>query len=128
MISKPSDSELEIMQILWEMGPLTVRKVNDRLNRERRVGYTTTLKIMQIMTEKKILTRDTCQRSHIYSPTIKPEEVQINILDHVIKTAFRGNTSNLILRALGNNKATPAEMAEIKALIEEMEKKDHGTT
>ncbi len=70
-MSKPSDSELEIMQILWENGPLTVRDVNDLLNLRRRVGYTTTLKIMQIMTEKKLLTRDTRQRSHIYSPTLE---------------------------------------------------------
>jgi len=125
---KPSDSELEIMQVLWEMGSLTVREVNDLLNHERRIGYTTTLKIMQIMTEKKMLTRDTGQRSHVYSPTLNPEEVQINILDHVIKTAFRGNTSTLVLRALGNRKASAREMAEIKALIEEMENKNDGTT
>jgi len=127
MQNKPSDSELEIMQILWEKGPLTVRNVNDSLNLERRVGYTTTLKIMQIMTEKKMLTRDTAQRSHIYTPTMDPGEVQTNILDHVIKTAFRGNSSNLVIRALGNGQASPSEMAEIKALIEEMENRDHGT-
>jgi BlaI family transcriptional regulator, penicillinase repressor len=127
MQAKPSDSELEIMQILWENGPLTVRDVNDSLNLARRVGYTTTLKIMQIMTEKKMLTRDTTQRSHIYSPTLDPREVQTNILDHVLKTAFRGNRSNLVLRALGSGQASPSEMADIKALIEEMENKDHGT-
>lgn len=127
MQTKPSDSELEIMQILWENGPLTVRDVNDSLNLVRRVGYTTTLKIMQIMTEKKMLTRDTTQRSHIYSPTLDPREVQKDILDHVLKTAFRGNRSNLVLGALGNGQASPSEMAEIKALIEEMENKDHGT-
>lgn len=124
---KPSDSELEIMQILWEKGPLTVRDVNESLNLERRVGYTTTLKIMQIMTEKEMLTRDTAQRSHIYSTTVDPGEVQTNILDHVIKTAFRGNRSSLVLRALGNGQASSSEMAAIKALIEEMESKDHGT-
>ncbi len=128
MMSKPSDSELEIMQILWEKGPLTVRDVNESLNLERRVGYTTTLKIMQIMNEKKMLTRDTAQRSHIYSPTLKPEDVQKNILDHVIRTAFRGNSSNLVLSLLGNHQASAGEMAEIKELIEEIEKKDHGTT
>jgi predicted transcriptional regulator len=127
MLSKPSDSELEIMQILWEKGPLTVREVNNYLNLERRVGYTTTLKIMQIMTEKKMLTRDTGQRSHIYSPTMGSGEVQSSILDHVIKTAFRGNRSNLVLRALGQGRASPAEMAEIKALLDEMEGRDHGT-
>ena len=127
MLFKPSDSELEIMHILWEKGSLTVREVNEFLNQHRRVGYTTTLKIMQIMSDKKMLIRDTRQRSHIYTPTVEPGDIQTNILDHVIKTAFRGNTSSLVLRALGNNSATPAEMKEIKALIEEMEKKNHGT-
>jgi len=127
MIFKPSDSELEIMQVLWEKGPLTVREVNEFLNHQRRVGYTTTLKIMQIMSDKKMLTRDTSQRSHIYSPTVEPGDIQNNILDHVIKTAFRGNATSLVLSALGNSKATPAEMKEIKALIEEMEKKNDGT-
>ena len=125
---KPSDSELEIMQILWQKGPLTVREVNDFLNRERRVGYTTTLKIMQIMTEKKMLSRDTGQRSHVYSPTLEPEAVQHNILDHVIRTAFRGNPTKLVLSALGNTTTSPEEMKEIKALIEEMEKKNHGNS
>lgn len=125
---KPSDSELEIMQILWEKGPLTVRDVNDFLNLNRRVGYTTTLKIMQIMTEKNLLTRDTGQRSHIYSPTLDPGDVQSNILDHVIQTAFRGNTGKLVLRALGNHKTSPSEMEEIKALIEEMENNSNGTS
>jgi len=124
---KPSDSELEIMQILWEKGPLTVREVNNFLNLERRVGYTTTLKIMQIMREKKLLIRDTAQRSHIYSPTMESGEVQSSILNHVIKTVFRGNSSNLVLRALGNGQASASEMAEIKALIEELESKDDGT-
>lgn len=127
-MSKPSDSELEIMQILWENGPLTVRDVNDLLNLRRRVGYTTTLKIMQIMTEKKLLTRDTRQRSHIYSPTLESGDVQSNILDHVIKTAFRGNTGTLVLRALGNHQTSPSEMEEIKALIEEMEKNNNGAS
>jgi BlaI family penicillinase repressor len=126
MQGKPSDSELEIMQVLWEKGPLTVREINDNLNKERRVGYTTTLKIMQIMTEKGILTRNTSQRSHVYTPAMKPEAVQSTILDHVLRTAFKGNTSNLVLHALGNHTASKEEMAEIKALIEKIEKQQHG--
>lgn len=118
---KPTESELEIMQILWENGPLTVREVNDRLNLNRRVGYTTTLKIMQIMTDKKILTRDTEKRSHIYSPTLKPEEVQSTILDHILRTVFNGNRSSLILQALGNHSVSKEEMDEIRALIEKLE-------
>jgi BlaI family penicillinase repressor len=126
MRSKPSDSELEIMQVLWEKGALTVREVNDHLNKRRRVGYTTTLKIMQIMTDKGMLTRDTGQRSHIYTPVMKPEEVQSSILDHVIRTAFMGNTSSMVLRALGQHQVSPEEMEEIKAIIEKMEKRSRG--
>jgi BlaI family penicillinase repressor len=124
---RPTESELEIMQVLWEHGPLTVRQVNDLLNRQRRVGYTTTLKIMQIMTDKGMLTRDTGQRSHIYSPALQPEEVQAAILDHVLRTVYRGSTSSLVLQALGNHTASRTEMEKIKALIEKLEEKDNGT-
>ena len=120
---KPTDSELEVMQLLWEHGPLTVRQLNDKLNEDRRVGYTTTLKIMQIMTEKGILIRNTDQRSHVYTPTLQPEEVQSNVLDHVVKTVFRGSRSSLILQALGNHSSSAEELAEIKALIEKLEEK-----
>ena len=126
MQGKPSDSELEILQVLWQEGPLTVREVNNLLNQHRRVGYTTTLKIMQIMSEKKLLTRDTGQRSHIYAPTLQSEEVQTNIVDHVIKTAFRGNASNLVLQALGRHRATAEEIDEIKAMIDKIEKDQDG--
>ncbi|MDX2431134.1 MAG: BlaI/MecI/CopY family transcriptional regulator, partial [Bacteroides sp.] len=68
------------------------------------------------------------QRSHIYSPTLDPGDVQTNILDHVLKTAFKGNTTKLVLSALGNKQTSPAEMEEIKAMIEEMEKKNHGNS
>ena len=118
---KPTDSELEIMQLLWDYGPLTVRSLNELLNEERKVGYTTTLKIMQIMTEKGLLTRNTEHRSHIYTPTLRPEEVQSSVLDHVIKTVFRGNRSSLILQALGNDSTSTEELAKIKALIKKME-------
>ena len=126
MILKPTESELEIMQILWECGPLTVRKVNDLLNQQRRVGYTTTLKIMQIMAEKGLLTRDTEHRSHVYTPTLQSEEVQSTILDHVLKTVFKGSRSNLVMQALGNHSVTKEEMEEIRLLIKKMEDKEDG--
>jgi len=118
---------MEIMQVLWKNGPLTVREVNGILNETRRVGYTTTLKIMQIMTDKGMLTRDTTRRSHVYAPTEKPEEVRSGILDHVVRTVFQGSTSNLVLQALGSHGATREEMEEIKALIEKLEKQQDGT-
>lgn len=124
---KPTEAELEIMQILWEKGPLTVRQVNDLLNESRRVGYTSTLKTMQIMLEKELLTRDADQRSHIYSPALQPDEVQDNILDHVLRTVFRGSRTNLVMQALGNHKASAEELEEIRKLIRQMEERDNGS-
>ena len=126
MALKPTESELEIMQLLWEFGPLTVRQVNERLNEHRRVGYTTTLKIMQIMADKGLLTRDTDQRSHVYTPTLQPEEVQSTILDHIVKTVFRGSRSSLVMQALGNHTASDEELEEIRLLINQMKEKEDG--
>jgi predicted transcriptional regulator len=124
---KPTESELEILQILWEHGPLTVRQVNEKLNLQRKVGYTTTLKIMQIMAEKKILTRDTAQRSHVYASALPPDQVKSSILDHVLNTVFQGNRSSLIVQALGNRSVSAEELVEIKRVIEEMEENKDGT-
>lgn len=120
---KPTQSELEILQLLWEHGPLTVRELNDKLNKQRRVGYTTSLKMMQIMTEKGLLTRDTALRSHVYAPALLPEDVQSNILDHVLKTVFMGDRSKLVLQALGDQNITHDELIKLKALIQKMEDK-----
>lgn len=125
-MTKPTDSELEIMQILWEHGPLTVRQVNEEMNRYRKVGYTTTLKIMQIMADKKLLSRDTASRSHIYAPEISPEEVQTDVLNHILKTVFRGNNSSLIMQALGNHRVSESELEQIKRLIQKMEGNGDG--
>lgn len=124
---KPTDSELEILQLLWEHGPMTVRALNDQLNKQRRVGYTTSLKMMQIMNEKGMLTRDTAQRSHVYAPALQPSSVQSNILDHIVKTVFMGDRSKLVLQALGNHNASQKELSELKALIHKMEEKQDGT-
>ena len=124
---KPTESELEILQLLWEHGPMTVRALNDLLNKQRRVGYTTSLKMMQIMNEKGMLTRDTAQRSHVYAPALQPASVQSNILDHILKTVFMGDRSKLVLQALGNHNASHEELSELKALIHKMEEKQNGT-
>ena len=120
---KPTESELEILQLLWEHGPMTVRALNDLHNKQRRVGYTTSLKMMQLMTEKGMLKRDTKNRSHVYAPALQPASVQANILDHVLKTVFMGNRSKLVLQALGMHNASPEELSELKALIQKMEGK-----
>ena len=123
---KPTDSELEILQILWEFGPMTVRDVNARLNEQRKVGYTTTLKMMQIMTEKGFLSRDTQARSHVYTPLLLHEEVQSTMLEHVLKTVFKGSRSSLVLQALGHGRSSPEEITEIKNLIDKLDKKEDG--
>jgi len=121
-MTKPTDSELEILQVLWEHGSMTVRELNDCLNKQRKVGYTTSLKMMQIMIEKGLLSRDTSLRSHIYVPVLKPEDVQSNILDHVLKTVFKGDRSRMVLQAMGNQTASQEELSELRALINKIEK------
>ena len=106
---------------------MTVRELNDKLNKERKVGYTTSLKMMQIMTEKGLLTRDTGERSHVYAPLLRLEEVQSTMLDHLLKTAFKGNRSRLVLQALGRSTPSPEEISEVQSLIEKLEEKQDGT-
>lgn len=118
---RPTESELEILQVLWEHGPSTVRFVNDQLNEDREVGYTTTLKLMQIMAEKGLADRDTSQRTHIYSPAVTEGETQQNLLTQFVDRTFKGSAMKLVMQALGNHNASEAELDEIKALIEEME-------
>lgn len=120
---RPTESELEILQVLWEHGPSTVRFVNDQLNEDREVGYTTTLKLMQIMAEKGLAERDTSQRTHIYSPVVTEAETQQNLLTQFVDRTFRGSAMKLVMQALGNHNASEAELDEIKALIEQIESK-----
>lgn len=120
----PTDSELAILQVLWQNGAQTVRFVNETLNAqqpEKEIGYTTTLKFMQLMLDKGILTRDIIERSHIYSPAIPEEQMQERLLKGFVDAAFRGSASSLVLRALGNGSTTQADLEKIKALINEIE-------
>ena len=119
---RPTEAELQILQVLWENGPSSVRFVNDMLSEKKEVGYTTTLKLMQIMTEKGILKRDTTHRTHIYIPAVEKEITQSSLLRSFIETTFQGSAMNLVMQALGNHKTTDKELAEIKALIDQIEK------
>ena len=119
---KPTDAELEILQVIWLHGPVSVRFVNDELNREKQVGYTTTLKLMQIMTEKGLLKRSEKGRKHIYNVVIKEKEAKSLLLDKFVKTAFGGSAMDLVMQALGNHQTTPDELEELKALIDKIEK------
>ncbi len=118
---KPTEAELEILSVIWKSGPSTVRLVNDVLNKKKNVGYTTTLKLMQIMTEKGVLSRSLDGRTHIYSSLIAEEAVQKRLMDRLLETAFRGSAKQLILQALGNHKASSEELIEIKEMIKKME-------
>jgi predicted transcriptional regulator len=119
----PTDSELEVLQVLWQRGPQTVRFVNEEQNKQREVGYTTTLKIMQIMLDKGTLTREIVERSHIYSAAVQEETTQTALLKGFTESAFRGNTSSLVMQALGNSNASAEELAEIKAMIDRITEK-----
>lgn len=118
---KPTESELEILQILWKKGAATVRQVNDELLLHKEVGYTTTLKLMQIMHEKKLVSRTEEGRYHIYRAVIEEENTQKLLLDRFIDTAFRGSASRMVMQALGNQSVSKGELDEIKAWIESLE-------
>ena len=121
-IPRPTDAELEILQVLWENGPTTVRFVNDRLNEKKNVGYTTTLKIMQIMNDKGILNRRKKERTHVYSAALEEVETQSLLLDKLLRNAFSGSASKLIMQALGGRRTSAKELKEIKELITKLEK------
>ena len=122
---RPTESELEILQVLWNHGPSTVRFVNDKLNENRTVGYTTTLKIMQIMNEKGLLQRDNSQRSHLFQANVKESETQRALLDKFMNAAFGGSAMKLVMQALGNHKASQEEIDRIREFLDQMEK-DHA--
>ncbi|RRB07219.1 BlaI/MecI/CopY family transcriptional regulator [Larkinella rosea] len=117
---KPTESELEILQVLWANGPSTVRQVNEQLSQAKEVGYTTTLKLMQIMHEKGLLSRTEEGRYHIYQALIGEAETQQHLLDRFVDTAFRGSAMKLVMQALGNSKATPQELAALQRLIDNL--------
>ena len=121
---RPTDGELEILQILWRKGPSTVREINDLLNvdPDKSIGYTTTLKIMQIMYDKGLLLRDDAQRTHVYTAAVREGKIQSALLDRFLNAAYLGSASKLALQLLGNHKTTPDELAQIKALIDQLEK------
>ena len=119
---KPTDSELEILHVIWQHGPSPVRFINDELKRKKDVGYTTTLKIMQIMTEKGLLERREQGRRHIYSSVLQEQEVQKVLLGKFLETTFEGSAMKMVMQALGNHRASATELKELKALIEKIEK------
>ena len=121
--NNPTEAELEILQLLWQNGPSTVRFINEKQNEEKEVGYTTTLKIMQIMAEKRMLDVNKESRQHIYSPTLDENETKGKLLDGFLKKTFSGSAMKMVMQALGNHNPSKEELDEIKSLINEIENK-----
>jgi predicted transcriptional regulator len=116
---KPTDAELAILRVLWSRGPSTVRQVHDALTGERATGYTTALKLLQIMSEKGLVARDETDRSHVYSAMLSEGETQRQLLEDLLGRAFGGSATKLVMQALSGDKATRAELAEMRRLIDE---------
>lgn len=121
---KPTDAELAILRVLWSRGPSTVRQVHDSMTEQRATGYTTALKLLQIMTEKGLVARDESDRSHVYRARLSEGETQRQLVDDLLGRAFGGSATKLVMQALSGSKATPEELAEIRRLIDEK----HGGT
>lgn len=115
--TKPTEAELEILQVLWRESPATVRQVNREINRDRRTGYTTTLKLMQIMLAKGLLTRDMSARPQVYSPAVSRDKAQRQLVGEMLEKVFEGSASQLVMQVLSAKKATPQELTEIRRLI-----------
>ena len=119
---KPTESELEILQILWTKGLATVREVHEVLSKTKNAGYTTTLKLMQIMNEKGLVKRDDSMRTHIYQASVNKEKTQKHLLGKMIDSLFGGNTTQLVMQALGEHKANPEELQKIQELLNDLKK------
>ncbi len=121
--AEPTKSELEILQVLWQQGPSTVRTVNDVLNEQKReVQYTSTLKLMQIMVEKGWLSRDESQMKHIYSAAVEEASTKGHLLDRFVDTLYNGSASSLMMQLLGNKKTSKKELDAIRELLKKMDK------
>jgi BlaI family transcriptional regulator, penicillinase repressor len=118
----PTESELEILHILWEKGVGTVRDVHEIIEQTKETGYTTTLKMMQIMTEKGLIERETATRTHVYKPVISREEIQENFLNKMLNGLFRGSAGRLVLGALDQKQLSNEEIKEIKDYLDQIEK------
>ena len=117
-LPRPTDAELAILRVLWERGPSTVRQVHDVLSRERPGAYTTALKLLQIMTDKGLVSRDERDRSHVYHARLTEEQTQRQLVRDLLDRAFGGSASKLVMQALAARRASPEELTEIRRLID----------
>jgi len=120
-LPRPTEAELSILAVLWRLGPSTVRTVQEELGHE--TGYTTALKLLQIMIEKGLVTRDDSQRTHVYAAAVAREQTQRQLLGHLLDRAFSGSAQQLVMQALSSKPSSPEELSEIRKLIDEIERK-----
>src|SRR5712691_2932702 len=120
-IPRPTDAELSILRVLWERGPSTVREVHDILSTSQATGYTTVLKLLQIMTEKGLVVRDESQRAHVYEARHSEQRTQRQILADLVDRAFGGSSAKLVMQALSGQKTSAAELTEIRELLDRLE-------
>ena len=120
-LTRPTDTEIEILRALWERGPSTVRDVQAVIEQSRETGYTTVLKLLQIMTEKGLVRRDESNRAHVYAATCTEEETQTQLVGDLLQRAFGGSAMKLIMRALDTKITSPDELSEIRKLLRDQE-------
>lgn len=125
MNNKPTESELEILQILWQKNACTVREVNEELSKlkDTEIGYTTTLKLMQLMLEKGLVTRDSSSRTHVYKALVNQQKTQKNLINKLINSAFNGSASQLIMQALSDHQTSAEELEAIKKYLDQLNQK-----
>jgi BlaI family transcriptional regulator, penicillinase repressor len=119
---EPTKSELEILQVLWEIGPSTVRDVHTELLKQKDVNYTTTLKLMQIMADKGILARDESQMKHVYRATEDEQKTKDRLLEKFVDSMYQGSASKLVMRLLGNKKTSKEDLKAIKEMLNKLKK------
>ena len=120
---RPTDAELAILRVLWDRGPSTVREVHAALSETQGSGYTTVLKLLQIMTDKGLVVRDESQRAHIYASLLGEQRTQRQLLVDLVDRAFAGSPAKLVLQALSDRRATDIELKDIRAMLDRLEKK-----
>jgi predicted transcriptional regulator len=119
---RPTDAELGILNVLWRRGPSTVREVHEHLSGKKATGYTTVLKLMQIMTTKGLVERDERDRAHLYRARLAQEQTQRQLLSHLVERAFEGSAAKLVVQALSSKRASREELARIRELLDDFER------
>ena len=122
-LPRPTQAELDILRVLWDRGPSTVRDVHSTLAKERAIGYTTVLKFMQIMAEKGLVARDETKRAHVYKAKVAQEQTQRQLVRHLLEGAFGGSATKLMMQALASKPATAEEIAQMRKMLEEFDKR-----